>query len=202
MYDLTKPMTTGKTHTALNKGKIMGIFSGLFGAKDFAKRDARIVYNALLKQSRQPEFFGSARFPDNYDGRIDVVTLHMALMLDALRPHEEQGARLSQAIFDEMKDDFEVALREEGISDTGVKKRIKPMIRLFYTRAKDYTQALSEGGFGKVSASLYQESDSPFSPEFTAALGDYAQSLKGEFAGKTLGQLAQAQIEFPSIGMP
>lgn len=180
----------------------MGFFSGLFGTKDDAKRDARVVYNVLLKQSREPEFFGKARFPDNYDGRIDVVTLHMALIFDALRQHEEQGARLSQAIFDEMKDDFEVALREEGISDTGVKKRIKPMIRLFYTRVKQYTEALSDSSFGDVAANLYAESEVPFSVEFTNTVRDYAEGLRAELSGKTLGQLAQAQFAFPAIQTP
>lgn len=178
----------------------MGFFSALFGSKDYAKRDARVVYNALLRQSRQPEFFGKARFPDNYDGRIDVVTLHMALIFDALRRHEEQGARLSQAIFDEMKDDFEVALREEGISDTGVKKRIKPMIRLFYTRVKDYTEALTEDTIGEVAAHLYKEGDSPFTAEFTNVVSEYSQSLRAELSEKSLGELAQAQIDFPAVG--
>ena len=182
----------------------MGVFSGLFGRQDTAKRDARRVYNLVMKQSRQPVFFGQARFPDNYDGRIDVLTLHMGIVFEALRRHGEQGNRLAQALFDEMKDDFEIALREEGISDTGVAKRIKPMIQLFYTRVKAFTESFESGQFETVAGALYQsnsnedDNGSGFSSEFTADLTRYVQDSRASLEGETLGSLVQARLNFAS----
>ncbi len=177
----------------------MGLLSRLLGRTDTAKRDARIVYNALMKQSRQPGFYGQGRFPDSYDGRIDVLTLHIAMVLEALRGHGEQGGRLSQALFDEMKDDFEVALREEGISDTGVAKRIKPMIRLFYTRVKDYTEALNGGEVQDVAAGLYNKTDTPFDDVFKGQVKAYTDAFTADLKPKTLGQIAQADFHFQTL---
>lgn len=183
----------------------MGVFSGLFRRQDTAKRDARRVYNAVMRQSRQPVFFGQDRFPDNYDGRIDVLTLHMGIVFEALRAHGEQGNRLAQALFDEMKDDFEIALREEGISDTGVAKRIKPMIQLFYTRVKAFTESFESGDFETVAGALYQtnenegEGEAAFSSKFTDALTQYVQETRRSFEGEPLGNLAQAHLNFASV---
>lgn len=178
----------------------MGFLFRLFGAPDNAKRDARVIYTALLKQSREAVFYGQDRFPDSYDGRIDVLTLHIALVLEALRAHGEQGERLSQALFDEMKDDFEVALREEGISDTGVAKRIKPMIRLFYTRVKDYTIALNEGDVSEIAGNLYSESDTALSEEFLSDVKSFSEAFKLELKARSLGEIATATFGFPAFG--
>ena len=109
----------------------MGFFSKLLGRKDAAIEDAGRIYSALMRQARQAAFYGKGKAPYNYDGRIDVLTLHIAVVLEVLSKHGQQGERLSQAIFDVMRDDFEIAMREEGLSDTGIKRRIKPC--LLYT---------------------------------------------------------------------
>lgn len=177
----------------------MGFMTRLFGRTDTVKRDAALIYTKLMQQSRNPHFYGEERFPDNYDGRIDVLTLHMAVVLEALRSFEEQGQRLSQALFDHMKDDFEIALREEGISDTGVKKRIKPMIRLFYARAKDYTEMLPKEGIKSVAASPYLDTDDELSEDFLDYLQIYSVTFRQSLSEKSLGEIASAKFDFPPL---
>jgi len=177
----------------------MGFFRQLFGSTDSAKRDAASVYAKLMQQSRKVDFYGPGRFPDNYDGRIDVLTLHIAVIMEALRSFDEQGQRLSQALFDHMKDDFEIALREEGISDTGVAKRIKPMIRLFYTRVKNYTEALPEEGIKSVATKPYEGTDSEMSDSFLEQLQAYSVSFRQSLSEKSLGQIASTRFDFPTL---
>ncbi len=177
----------------------MGFMTRLFGRNDTVKRDASLIYTKLMQQSRNPHFYGKGRFPDSYDGRIDVLTLHMTVVLEALRSFDEQGQRLSQALFDQMKDDFEIALREEGISDTGVAKRIKPMIRLFYTRVKDYTEALPNEGIRSVAASPYHGTDGELANEFLNQLQTYSVSFRQSLSEKSLGEIASARFVFPPL---
>jgi len=176
----------------------MGLLAKLFGREDAAARDARRVYSALMAQSRQPAFYGNARFPDNYDGRIEVLTVHIAGVLSALNKHTEQGERLGQAIFDEMKDDFEVALREEGMSDTAVAKRIKPMIALFYTRVKRYAEALHSDGADAALGDAFGESLEE--TNFVGQMSAYLKAFHGQLDNLTLGQVALAEFTFPSTG--
>lgn len=177
----------------------MSLFSRLFGGKDNALRDAEVIYSKLMLHSRQPGFYGESRFPDNYDGRIDVLTLHIAIVLERLRAHGEQGNRLAQALFDYMKDDFEVALREQGLSDTGVSKRIKPMIQLFYTRVKDYTQSLAEQNVSGVANDMYEKREQSFTKTFQEKVEAYAINLRANLLNKSLGDIAQGSFEIPKL---
>ena len=178
----------------------MGFLSKIFGKKDAAFEDASRIYTKLMSQARRVEFYGENSAPDNYDGRIDVLTLHIAALLSALNKFGQPGERLGQALFDEMKDDFEIALREEGISDTGVKKRIKPMIALFYTRVKIYAEALhgnnpAEGLRAAFGSTLPDESDG-----FETVLADYLGRFHQNLAPLSLGQIALTEFSFPEVG--
>ena len=75
----------------------MKFLNKIFGREDAVTIDARRIYSALMSQSRKPEFYGPTRFEDNYDGRIDVLTLHIAAVLSNLNRFGENGERLGQA---------------------------------------------------------------------------------------------------------
>jgi len=128
-------------------------------------------------------------------------------VLKALHGHGEQGERLAQALFDEMKDDFEVALREEGISDTGVAKRIKPMISHFYARVKTYTEALHDNAqqtqsndvLSMAFDSLAGLEDNPLDGAFKTQIIRYTQSLADALGAKSLGQIALCEFDYPSF---
>jgi len=146
----------------------MSFLSQLFGKKDAAQRDARRIYSLVMQQSREPVFYGPDRFPDNYDGRIDVLTLHMGIVFEALR-------------------------------DTGVAKRIKPMIRLFYTRVKTYTENFESGDLEKIAASLHKGDEKSFSKGFGSSLARYVTKTRESLESKSLGELAQTSFSFADV---
>lgn len=172
-----------------------GFLSRLLGKNDSAFEDAKIIYSKLMTQSRNPAFYGQDKVPDNYDGRIDLLTLHISAVLEKLGQYGEQGERLSQAIYDVMKDDFEIAMREEGISDAGIKRRIKPMMQLFFTRIKSYVEALQSNA--DISTVLAEGLLKDGTSEFQKFLGGYLSDFSQNLSEKSLGELAQADFIFP-----
>ena len=177
----------------------MGILSKIFGGKDPVMEDAGRIYKKLMGQARQTVFYGEGKAPDNYDGRIDVLTLHIAVILEGLSNHGEQGERLSQAVFDVMRDDFEVAMREEGLSDTGIKRRIKPMMQLFYTRVKTYVEALKSGNveeqlIAAFETGLLAETETLFSKSLSSYVLEFSTNLRE----MGLGQIALAEFDIPA----
>lgn len=175
-----------------------GFLGKLFGRKDPALEDARRIYSVLMGQARKAAFYGETKAPDNYDGRIDILTLHIAVVLEALSHHGKQGELLSQAIFDAMRDDFEIAMREEGLSDTGIKRRIKPMMQLFFTRVKAYAKALKQDDpraelLLTLKEGLFAENET----DYPDALASYAASFSQNMAGLTLGQIAMTDFTLP-----
>ena len=171
-----------------------GIFSRLRGKKDTALIDARRIYARLMREARNPVFFGEGKIADNYDGRIDLLTLHLSVVLAALQRHGTQGERLSQALYDVMRDDFEIAMREEGLSDTGIKRRIKPIMQLFFTRIKTYVEALQNQSDLKP---IFSEGIlSGGSLQVIATLDKHITQFATDLSEKSLGEIALAEFSF------
>jgi len=175
----------------------MGFLQRIFGTSSAARNDAQGIYDLLMSQSRKPVFFGAGKVPDSYDGRLDFLSLHLSVYMRALQTHGENGQRLSQALYDVFVDDLDVALREEGLTDSGVKRRIKPMVGMFYERLKAYSEALEdEDGLAQaLTTSSLAEADGTF----IQAISVYARALFTGLEGKNLRELAERQVEFPDF---
>ena len=123
----------------------MKFLNGLIGQ---AKRRARerdqalSLYVASVEQARQPGFYADLGVADTLDGRFDLIVLHVYLVVRTLRPAGEPGKRLGDLIFKIMMDDMDMNLREMGVGDLRVGKRVKAMARAFYGRAAAYDAAL------------------------------------------------------------
>lgn len=105
---------------------------------------AAAVYKRVAEQARMAELFEGCGIPDTLDGRFDSLALHAALMIDRLR-REPDGEPLSQAFFDAMFRHLDLTLREIGIQDLGVGRRIKIMAEGLHGRALAYREALNDG---------------------------------------------------------
>lgn len=105
---------------------------------------AAAVYKRVAEQARTAELFEACGIPDTLDGRFDSLALHAALMIDRLR-REPDGEALAQAFFDAMFRHLDLTLREIGIQDLGVGRRIKIMAEGLHGRGLAYREALSGG---------------------------------------------------------
>ena len=105
---------------------------------------ARRLYTVAVRQARQPILYTEGGVADTLDGRFDLIVLHVVTLMRRLRQCEEAGRHMSQALFDVMFDDMDQSLREMGVGDLRVGKRVKQMARAFYGRAKAYDQAFEQ----------------------------------------------------------
>ena len=96
---------------------------------------AAALYKRVAEQARMPRNCSrTCGIPDTLDGRFDSLALHAALVIDRLR-REPDGEALSQAFFDAMFRHLDLTLREIGIQDLGVGRRIKIMAEGLHGRA-------------------------------------------------------------------
>jgi cytochrome b pre-mRNA-processing protein 3 len=102
------------------------------------------IYGMIVTQAREPLFYRDLGVPDTVNGRFDMVVLHIWMVLRRLRPVPE-GAELSQALFDRFCDDMDGNLREMGVGDLTVPKRMQAFGEAFYGRAAAYDLALAAG---------------------------------------------------------
>lgn len=103
------------------------------------------IYGMIVAQARLPVFYQRYHVPDTVNGRFDMVLLHLWLILRRLRGCGN-GAALSQALFDHFCSDMDANLREMGVGDLTVPKRMLKFAEAFYGRTAAYDAALQAGG--------------------------------------------------------
>ena len=103
------------------------------------------IYGMIVAQAREPLFYRALGVPDTVNGRFDMVLLHLWVVLRRLR-RIEGGAGLSQALFDHFCGDMDANLRELGVGDLTVPKRMQKFGEAFYGRSAAYDAALDAGG--------------------------------------------------------
>ncbi len=103
---------------------------------------AEQLYVKIVEQSRQPEFYTDFKTPDTVDGRFEMISVHAFLAMRRLKSGDNSASELSQLLFNVMFDDMDRNLREMGVGDLGVGKRVKIMAKVFYGRIVAYEEAL------------------------------------------------------------
>lgn len=101
-----------------------------------------LMYGSIVAQSRQPAFFRDLEVEDSFEGRYEMLVLHVFLVLMRLRKEPEGGEDFGQAVFDTLFADLDISLREMGVGDLSIAKRIKKLASAFYGHVGAYDEAL------------------------------------------------------------
>lgn len=101
------------------------------------------IYGMIVTQAREPLFYQALEVPDTVDGRFDMVLLHLWIVLSRLKQRDDK--RIPQALFDHFCSDMDANLREMGVGDLTVPKRMQAFGEAFYGRSAAYDRALAEG---------------------------------------------------------
>jgi cytochrome b pre-mRNA-processing protein 3 len=102
------------------------------------------IYGMIVTQAREPLFYRDLGVPDTVNGRFDLLLLHLWLVLRRLNS-VPAGTGLSQALFDHFCEDMDDNLREMGVGDLAVPKRMRAFGEAFYGRSAAYDMARTEG---------------------------------------------------------
>lgn len=102
---------------------------------------AKMLYLLAMEQSRTPVLYTDYGVPDTMDGRFDCLLLHIYIIFHRIKGLDEYK-RLSQDMFDYCFADMDQSLREAGIGDMGVPKRMKKMMLAFNGRMHVYDEAV------------------------------------------------------------
>ena len=124
--------------------------SRMFGEGMARRRQRREMaanlYVRVVEHARCPEFFDDFGVPDTPEGRFEMIALHAFLVMQRLTEGDEKTKRFSQELFDHMFADMDRNLRELGVGDLSVGKKIKALARSFYGRTVAYQRGLAEAG--------------------------------------------------------
>jgi cytochrome b pre-mRNA-processing protein 3 len=156
------------------------------------------LYGAIVAQSRREAFYTDFGVPDTLEGRFEMVLLHTILVCHRLKDGVVAERALSQGVFDTFASDMDRTLREMGIGDLSVPKKMKKIGGAFYGRAAAYDTALAAQDDGLLTAALARnifETDADARP--VSALAAYVRAAVRELAATPFESLARGELSLP-----
>jgi cytochrome b pre-mRNA-processing protein 3 len=164
--------------------------------KNTATAPVYAVYSAIVAQSRQPVFYADWGVPDTVTGRFDMISLHMALLFRRLRNGSRADKDFSQAVFDLFFKDMDRSLREMGVGDLGVPKKIQKMGNIFFGLLAALNQALDSKDDDALAAviarNVYDGTDNPG----VRALAAYIQGRDAALALQPAQAITNGTVQF------
>ena len=157
------------------------------------------VYSAIVAQSRQPIFYADWHVPDTVTGRFDMISLHMALSFRRLRHEPGAGKDFSQAVFDLFFKDMDRSLREMGVGDLGVPKRIQKMGNVFFGLLAALSEAMDRNDVVALQAVLSRNVFADSQEAAVEALADYLQRQDAVVAMQSADAITGGTIKFESL---
>jgi cytochrome b pre-mRNA-processing protein 3 len=104
----------------------------------------RALYEAIVAAARHPHLYAAYGVPDTIDGRYDMIILHAILVLDRLKSAGEEGNAHSQRLTEYLFSDMDRSLREMGVGDLSVGKKVRRMAEVLFGRARAYSEGLEK----------------------------------------------------------
>lgn len=168
------------------------ILNRLFKVRE--KREKRL-YEAIVAAARHVRFYENMGVSDTIEGRFEMVVLHLFLVLNRLKGEGVEDLR--QRLTDEFFADMDRTLRELGVSDVTVGKKVRRITESYYGRVTAYDRALAaRPGILEeaISRNIYPHGASK---ESTRAMADYFGSAVKQLGTIPVEQILLGELRFP-----
>lgn len=154
------------------------------------------LHERIATASRAEGLYAGIGVPDTLEGRFESLSLHMILVLRRLRVLPAPAADVGQDLVDCFFHLLDVNLRELGVGDTVVPKRMKKLAAAFYEVTRRYDPVLDSGQAPELIRTLaagFSIADEP-----AKALGDYVLEAERGLAAADLDDLLRTGPTWPS----
>lgn len=155
------------------------------------------VYTAIMNQARKPVLYGEQGANDDFDGRFEILVMHIYLVLRRLKADGQGRHGAGQVIFDLFFRDMDQAMREMGVGDLSVSKKIKKMAEAFYGRVAAYDEVIDAGKDQLTSVihrNLFAESEGDDNQTRAVGLATYMTEMDVSLGKIPLNQLLSRDI--------
>ncbi|WP_339914871.1 ubiquinol-cytochrome C chaperone family protein [uncultured Brevundimonas sp.] len=132
-------------------------------------RAGEALYALAVTQARDPGFYTTLGVADRIDARFELYTLHVLLLVLRLRDGGDRGGEAAQVLFDVYVSALDNALRELGVGDVSVGKKMRKLGEALYGRMTAYETPLRDGDETALAEALVRN---------VYAGGDEAQGLR------------------------
>lgn len=177
---------------------MVALFSKLF-PKSAEVRSAQALYAAVVAQSRRSGFYSGCGVPDSANGRFEVLALNLFLVMHRLR--SASGCfRLARALSEEAVIDIDRNLREMGVGDLSVGRKVKQLTQSLYGRYGAYAAGL-EGDDEVLAAALRRNlfAGEEIDPLVIAEIGAYLRREAASLAMQPDDAFQKGRVAFGPV---
>lgn len=178
----------------------MGVRDWFVRRRTPAEEAGARLYAAAVGQARRPVFYTELHVPDTPEGRFELYALHVALLLRRLRVEAPGTAAISQSLFDGFVRGLDDALRDMGMGDVGVAKRMKKLGQSLYGRLEGYEKAFAALPERRPLEDLIGRTIYADGAGQPPVMANYALSVEERLSGQPLDRLASGEVNWPVIG--
>jgi len=163
------------------------------------RRKAQEIYGAVVAQARHPRFYACHGIPDTPEGRYEMIVLHLFLVLEHLRRAGSAHEELSRMLIETFVTDMDDAMRELGVGDLTVPRKVKAAAAGFYSRSGAYRTALDTLDTRAPLAAIVEAMTGSAPLPDRAGLERYLRSAFTALQGIPAGAVGQAPPAFPEV---
>ncbi|MDO9587108.1 MAG: ubiquinol-cytochrome C chaperone family protein [Brevundimonas sp.] len=150
------------------------------------------LYERAVRQARDPAFYTTLAVADRIDARFELYTLHVLLLVMRLRDEGDRGAEAGQDLFNTYVSALDHALRELGVGDVSVGKKMRKLGEALYGRMTTWESPLRDGDAAGLAAGLARNVYESEDVATGAALAAYALSSRARLAAQSFDAVVNA----------
>jgi hypothetical protein len=155
------------------------------------------LYGAIVAQSRCVAFYTGYGVPDTIEGRFDVIVLHIVVLLARLDRAGASARDIGQNLFDRFCRDLDANLREMGVGDLTVPKRMRQFGEAFYGRQAAYLAALGTSDPRALEKALARNIFGGVNGDGSRRVARYVRALVRQFEAHGPETLLRGGAAFP-----
>jgi cytochrome b pre-mRNA-processing protein 3 len=160
------------------------------------ERTGYALYSAAVAAARDPFLYRTIGVSDTPDGRFDLICLHVFLVVRRLTGLSPPGPVLAQAVFDAMFNDMDVNLRESGVGDLSVGRKVRAMWEAFNGRTAAYRGALETDDAAALESALRRNVWRGAPAAMAGELARITLAQDAHLRQQPLSRLANGAIDF------
>jgi len=150
-----------------------------------AQAAGRALYAQIVTQSRTPGLYADLDAPDTVEGRFELYSLHVYLLLERLKGQGDQAGETAQTLFDTYLSALDHSLREMGVGDLSVGKKMRKLGEAFYGRVGSLEDALSAlpdttDLTAMLERTVYEGADAAKAPDLAAYVLKQRDALRAQ----------------------
>jgi cytochrome b pre-mRNA-processing protein 3 len=162
---------------------------------------AQKLYGAIVAQARLPVFYQSFGVPDTLQGRFILLSLNLFAVLRRLKAEGTEAHDLAQKLVDQFSADMETVLREMGVGDLSIPKKVRGLAASSAALLQSYEEGFAAGE--GVVAGIIAEAlplEGTLAEAAGGRLAHYLEGVVQRLEKEPLSALSAGEVRFPEMG--